>query len=182
MLHFAAYVDRERSQDRPLTARVQHVLQVVGCVSLWSLTAQAQCGRSPYGPRHRRITDRPSSPSEVACSERGGVSVLRRRRAAGFVRILRSRDSKFRLLAPSALASAAAQRVQSGAHGEQYSTHTYAFAQSCDVRYKAVLGSLHESYAHERLKTYVCILYCTPCAPLMAPWLGELEGTFLAIA
>ena len=43
-------------------------------------------------------------------------------------------------------------------------------------------GSLREYMAHDSLKTYVCILYCSPCAPLMAPWLGELEGTSLAIA
>ena len=35
---------------------------------------------------------------------------------------------------------------------------------------------------HDCAKTYVCVLYCSPCAPLMAPWLGELEGTSLAIA
>ena len=31
------------------------------------------------------------------------------------------------------------------------------------------------------VQAYVCVLYCSPCAPLMAPWLGELEGTSLAI-
>ena len=35
---------------------------------------------------------------------------------------------------------------------------------------------------HDCLKMYVCVLYCSPCAPLMAPWLGELEGTSLSIA
>ena len=32
------------------------------------------------------------------------------------------------------------------------------------------------------VQTYVCVLYCSPCAPLMDPWLGELEGTSLAIS
>ena len=35
----------------------------------------------------------------------------------------------------------------------------------------------HPVMIHERLKTYVCVLYCFPCTPLMAPWLGELEGS-----
>ena len=52
----------------------------------------------------------------------------------------------------------------------------------CNLSIVYLYGSLHESYVHERLKTYVCILYCSPCAPLMTPWLGELEGTSLAIA
>ena len=42
-------------------------------------------------------------------------------------------------------------------------------------------GSLREYMAHDCLNTYVCVLYCSPCAPLMAPWLVELEGTSLAI-
>ena len=44
------------------------------------------------------------------------------------------------------------------------------------------LGSLCESFGHECTKTYVCVLYCSSCVPLLAPWLGELEGTSLAIA
>ena len=43
-------------------------------------------------------------------------------------------------------------------------------------------GWLCEYMAHDSLKTYVCVLYCSPCAPLMAPWLGQLEGTSMAIA
>ena len=31
-------------------------------------------------------------------------------------------------------------------------------------------------------KAYVCILYDSQCAPLLLPWLGEVEGTSLAIA
>ena len=42
-------------------------------------------------------------------------------------------------------------------------------------------GALHESLAHERLKAYVCVLYGSPCAPLLLPWLGEVEGTSLAM-
>ena len=41
--------------------------------------------------------------------------------------------------------------------------------------------ALHESMAHECLKAYVCILYASPCAPLLVLWLGEVEGTSLAI-
>jgi len=38
---------------------------------------------------------------------------------------------------------------------------------------KASLGGvLHESYGHERLKAYVCVLYDSPCDPLLLPWLG----------
>ena len=44
-----------------------------------------------------------------------------------------------------------------------------------------VPGSFHESFAHERLKAYVCILYASPCAPLLVLWLGEVEGTSLAM-
>ena len=43
-------------------------------------------------------------------------------------------------------------------------------------------GALHESMAHERLKAYVCVLYDSPCAPLLLPWLGEVEGTSLAMS
>ena len=42
-------------------------------------------------------------------------------------------------------------------------------------------GSLHESCVHERLKAYVCVLYDSLCAPLLLPWLGEVEGTSLAM-
>ena len=41
---------------------------------------------------------------------------------------------------------------------------------------------MHESYAHERLKVYVCVLYDSLCAPLLLPWLGEVEGTSLAMS
>ena len=34
---------------------------------------------------------------------------------------------------------------------------------------------------HERLKTYVCVLYDSPCALLLLPWLGEVDGTSLAM-
>ena len=52
-----------------------------------------------------------------------------------------------------------------------------------DQRLVNVNGWLREYMAHDcAAKTYVCVLYCSPCAPLMAPWLGELEGTSLAIA
>ena len=47
---------------------------------------------------------------------------------------------------------------------------------------RLVVGSLREYMGHDCAKTYVCVLYCSPCAPLLAPWLGELEGTSLAIA
>ena len=40
---------------------------------------------------------------------------------------------------------------------------------------------LHESCVHERLKAYVCVLYDSLCAPLLLPWLGEVEGTSLAM-
>ena len=43
-------------------------------------------------------------------------------------------------------------------------------------------GSLHESLLHECLKAYVCILYASPCAPLLVLWPGEVEGTSLAMA
>ena len=45
-----------------------------------------------------------------------------------------------------------------------------------------ISGSLHESLGHERLKAYVCVLYDSPCAPLLLPWLGEVEGTSLAMS
>ena len=47
-----------------------------------------------------------------------------------------------------------------------------------------LVGSLlHESYVHEheRLKAYVCVLHDSLCAPLLLPWLGEVEGTSLAM-
>ena len=44
------------------------------------------------------------------------------------------------------------------------------------------VGALHEYMAHERLKAYVCVLYDSPCAPLLLPWLGEVEGTSLAMS
>ena len=37
-------------------------------------------------------------------------------------------------------------------------------------------------YVHERLKAYVCVLYDYLCAPLLLPWLGEVEGTSLAMS
>ena len=40
-------------------------------------------------------------------------------------------------------------------------------------------GSLCEYMVHECAKTYVCVLYGSPRAPLLAPWLGELERTSL---
>ena len=46
----------------------------------------------------------------------------------------------------------------------------------------ALDGSLHESLLHECLKAYVCILYASPCAPLLVLWPGEVEGTSLAMA
>ena len=45
-----------------------------------------------------------------------------------------------------------------------------------------MVGLLHESLAHECLKAYVCILYASPCAPLLVLWPGEVEGTSLAMA
>ena len=46
----------------------------------------------------------------------------------------------------------------------------------------AMIGLLHEYMVHERLKAYVCILYASPCAPLLVLWPGEVEGTSLAMA
>ena len=43
-------------------------------------------------------------------------------------------------------------------------------------------GWLREYIGHECAKTYVCVLYCSPGAPLVDLWLEELEGTSLAIA
>ena len=43
-------------------------------------------------------------------------------------------------------------------------------------------GVLHESLGHDCLKAYVCILYASPCAPLLVLWPGEVEGTSLAMA
>ena len=37
----------------------------------------------------------------------------------------------------------------------------------CNLSIVYLYGSLHESYVHERLKTYVCILYCSPCAYIL---------------
>ena len=34
----------------------------------------------------------------------------------------------------------------------------------------------------KRKKHYVCLLYASLCAPLLLPWLGEVEGISLAIA
>ena len=45
-----------------------------------------------------------------------------------------------------------------------------------------VVGVLHESLVHDCLKAYVCILYASPCAPLLVLWPGEVEGTSLAMA
>ena len=42
--------------------------------------------------------------------------------------------------------------------------------------------NLHESLAHECLKADVCILYASPCAPLLVLWPGEVEGTSVAMA
>ena len=70
-------------------------------------------------------------------------------------------------------------------------------AAACAVSYRAELGSLcivlyeyrlADVYEHAydmilRLYTYtVCVLDGSPDAPLLVPWLGELEGTSLAIA
>ena len=41
---------------------------------------------------------------------------------------------------------------------------------------------MHKSFAHDCLKAYVCILYASPCAPLLVLWPGEVEGTSLAMA
>ena len=41
---------------------------------------------------------------------------------------------------------------------------------------------MHESFVHDCLKAYVCVLYDSPCAPLLLPWLGEVEGTSLAMS
>ena len=41
---------------------------------------------------------------------------------------------------------------------------------------------MHESLVHDCLKAYVCILYASPCAPLLVLWPGEVEGTSLAMA
>ena len=38
------------------------------------------------------------------------------------------------------------------------------------------------SLAHDCLKAYVCILYASPCAPLLVLWPGEVEGTSVAMA
>ena len=47
---------------------------------------------------------------------------------------------------------------------------------------QAVLhGSLCEYTGHDSLKPYEMVLYGSPRAPLMTPWLGELEGTSLVI-
>ena len=43
-------------------------------------------------------------------------------------------------------------------------------------------GWLHEYMGHDSLKAYVCILYASPCAPLLVLWPGEVEGPSLAMA
>ena len=50
------------------------------------------------------------------------------------------------------------------------------------VRDRVAPGSLHESLGHDCLKAYVCILYASPCAPLLVLWPGEVDGTSLAMA
>ena len=39
---------------------------------------------------------------------------------------------------------------------------------------RVVSGSLHESLVHECSKAYVCVLYASPCAPLLVLWPGEV--------
>ena len=46
----------------------------------------------------------------------------------------------------------------------------------------SLCGSLCEYMVHDSLKAYVCILYASPCAPLLVLWPGEVEGTSLAMA
>ena len=60
-----------------------------------------------------------------------------------------------------------------------YSTFIQALQQ---LFLQQIIGVLHESYAHECLKAYICILYASPCAPLLVLWPGEVEGTSLAMA
>ena len=48
-----------------------------------------------------------------------------------------------------------------------------------NVEVTSTAGSLCEYMVHECAKTYVCVLYGSPRAPLLAPWLGELERTSL---
>ena len=43
-------------------------------------------------------------------------------------------------------------------------------------------GWLREYMGHDSLKAYVCILYASPCSPLLVLWPGEVEGTSLAMA
>ena len=38
-----------------------------------------------------------------------------------------------------------------------------------------------EYLGHDSLKAYVCILYASPCAPLLVLWPGEVEWTSLAM-
>ena len=85
-------------------------------------------------------------------------------------------------------------RTSSGALGETYSMHTYVLNIHVQMTHKTSpewphgkafrgpSGSLHESLSHECLKAYVCILYASPCAPLLVLWPGEVEGTSLAMA
>ena len=44
------------------------------------------------------------------------------------------------------------------------------------------VGLLQPHVHRHCLKRYVCVLYGSPCAPLLLPWLGEVEGTSQAIA
>ena len=48
-------------------------------------------------------------------------------------------------------------------------------------RLRSAVGALHESLLHECLKASVCVLHDSLCAPLLLPWLGEVEGTSLAM-
>ena len=45
-----------------------------------------------------------------------------------------------------------------------------------------VPGSLHESLGHEHFQSVrICVLYDSPCIPLLLLWLGEVEVTSLAL-
>ena len=37
------------------------------------------------------------------------------------------------------------------------------------------------SFPEKRKKRYVCLKYGSPCAPVLLPWLGEVQGTSLAM-
>ena len=64
----------------------------------------------------------------------------------------------------------------------------------CEVPRKVLISSyesveselcrlvVHKSFVYECSKAYVCILYVSPCAPLLLPWLGEVEGTSLPMS